>query len=54
VGSSLEEVTAAYKNDIDPRNNGSETIIAGSPFGGIIFTFEKNKVKSIFLGAAAE
>jgi len=53
IGSSYEEVQAAYKGHIDPAS-GDTTIIVGSVYGGIIFTFKEKKVVEIFLGAAAE
>ncbi|MBL7747924.1 MAG: hypothetical protein JNM19_10880 [Chitinophagaceae bacterium] len=53
IGSSYNEVQAAYKGHIDP-SSGDTTIIVGSVYGGIIFTFKEDKVSEIFLGAAAE
>lgn len=54
VGSSLEEIQAAYKNNINKEESGDDQVIIGSMYGGIIFTLQKNKVLHIFLGAAAE
>lgn len=54
IGSSIEEVNADYKNKIDASSSNSETIIAGTIYGGIIFSFENSKVKSIFIGQSAE
>jgi hypothetical protein len=54
IGSNMEEVKSAYKVAIDPSSSDSETIVAGSVYGGIIFKMENNKVKSIFIGASAE
>ena len=54
VGSSIEEVNSAYKNEIDAASSNSETIIAGTIYGGIIFGIENSKVKSIFIGQSAE
>jgi hypothetical protein len=31
-----------------------QTFIAGSIYGGLIFTFDQGRVSEIFLGAAAE
>lgn len=39
-----ENASAAKKN----------SFVAGSIYGGILFTFKDNKVSSIFFGAAAE
>lgn len=54
IGNSYDEVQAAYKNDINKEESGDDQVIVGSMYGGIVFTFEDKKVKSIFLGAAAE
>jgi hypothetical protein len=54
IGSSIEEVKAAYKNDIDPQSSNGETIIAGSIYGGIMFGITNGKVASIYIGASAE
>ena len=51
VGSSEQEVRKAYKKEIDPLESDSETIIAGSTLGGVIFKMKKGKVSSISLGA---
>ena len=54
IGSNYKDVESAYKEEIDKESSGSETIVAGSIYGGVIFQFENNKVKSIFIGASAE
>jgi len=54
VGSSYEETLVAYKDYIDVKSSDKSKIIAGSVYGGIIFSFENNKVSSIFMGAGAE
>lgn len=54
IGSSYEAVRKAYGSTIDPQESNDSTLVAGSIYGGIIFTFEARKVSSIFLGAAAE
>ncbi|OQB16018.1 MAG: hypothetical protein BWY15_00145 [Firmicutes bacterium ADurb.Bin193] len=56
IGSSRTDVSAAYKNEInndDPSVNQS-VLIAGSVYGGIIFSFENGTLTTIFIGAAAE
>lgn len=56
IGSTYEEVLDAYKEEVDPEKaetNKSE-LVAGSAYGGIIFTFENDKVVSMFFGAASE
>ena len=54
IGNTYEEVTDVYKRDIDTDPTTKETIVVGSVYGGIIFSFENNKVKSVYLGPAAE
>lgn len=54
IGSSIDEVKAAYKNAIDESSSNTETIVAGTIYGGIIFGIEDSKVKSIFIGQSAE
>lgn len=54
IGSTYAEVQEAYKKDIDPEATDKTQITVGSVYGGIIFSFEKDKVSNIFLGAAAE
>lgn len=55
IGSTAEQVLFAYKAQLDPETPPTEqAIVAGSLFGGIIFTLEKRVVTEIFLGAAAE
>jgi hypothetical protein len=54
IGSSYEEVMAAYEKDIDKEASDKETVVVGSVYGGIIFNFKGGKVDRIFVGAAAE
>ena len=54
IGSSYAEVQEAYKKNIDPEATDKTQITVGSVYGGIIFSFEKDKVSNVFLGAAAE
>ncbi|MCX7708413.1 MAG: hypothetical protein N2484_01040 [Clostridia bacterium] len=56
IGSSKEEVLKVYKEELNPENSGhdTESYIAGTVYGGIIFGFENGEVSSIFIGAAAE
>ena len=55
IGSMEQEVMEAYKpywNREDSERG--RTFVAGSIYGGLIFSFESGKVSAIFLGAAAE
>jgi hypothetical protein len=55
IGSSIAEVTKAYKNVQDKeQSEPGKTFVAGSVYGGVIFTFKDGKVVQIFVGAAAE
>ncbi|NHQ88010.1 hypothetical protein HA050_18020 [Iodobacter sp. HSC-16F04] len=54
IGSSMQDVMKAYKPYWNKEESDANHFIAGSIYGGIIFSQEKKKVKSIFLGAAAE
>jgi hypothetical protein len=60
VGSSKEEVLAAYKKEISlsptnpDTNSDKDVIIAGTIYGGIFFYIKNNRVSSIFIGSGAE
>ena len=54
IGSTLDEIKAAYKKDISEADSNNEQVLVGSVYGGIIFTLTTGKVSHIFLGAAAE
>ena len=54
IGSTYDEILAAYPRDINKEESNREQVTVGSVYGGIIFTLRDNKVFRIFLGAAAE
>lgn len=54
IGSTYNEVMAAYEKDIDKSFTDKATITVGSVYGGIIFSFKNDKAEKIFVGAAAE
>lgn len=55
LGSTEAEVKKAYKDVGNAEESkAGETFVAGSVYGGVIFTFEKGVVTEIFMGAAAE
>jgi hypothetical protein len=55
IGSTSAEVTQAYADVQDKeQSEPGKTFVAGSIYGGVIFTFTKGKVSQIFIGAAAE
>lgn len=55
IGSTIAEVTKAYGKVQDKEGSvPGKTFVAGSVYGGVIFTFASGKVSQIFIGAAAE
>ena len=54
IGSSYNEVMAAYEKEVDKTMSTKESVITGSIYGGIFFNFVKDKVTKIFVGAGAE
>lgn len=54
IGSDITDVKLAYPKAIDPAFSDSSSLVAGTTYGGVIFNFEDQKVKQIFIGAAAE
>jgi hypothetical protein len=55
IGSSEAAVRKAYAKDYEKEQSApGSTFVAGSVYGGVIFTFKDGKVGEIFIGAAAE
>lgn len=55
IGSTTAEVTKAYRKVEDKeQSEAGKTFVAGSVYGGVIFTFTGGKVSHIFIGAATE
>ena len=55
IGDSYTEVIQAYQQESEPENSiPSKQFVAGSIYGGLIFSFQNGRVSEIFLGAAAE
>lgn len=57
IGSSAEDVREAYRDELaspDEAGTDEDTIVAGSIYGGIVFTIKGGLVHHIFVGAAAE
>jgi len=56
IGSSEAEVLAAYGRfrDQEGFSKPGKTFVAGSVYGGLMFTFKNGRVAGMFLGAAAE
>jgi len=54
IGSNYQDVEKAYKDYLNTEFSNKESIVAGSNYGGVIFSFKNEKVASIFVGASAE
>lgn len=55
IGDSYIAVKQAYQEEEKPENSfSSQQFVAGSIYGGLIFSFQNGQVSKIFLGAAAE
>ena len=55
IGSSEEAVFEAYEDQVDPTiSELGETFVAGSIYGGLVFTFKEGEVVKMFLGGGAE
>lgn len=55
VGDSFTAVNKAYSDQLDADNSDPPfTLLAGSLYDGILFSFEEGKVIRIYLGAVAE
>ena len=55
IGDTYEQVRKIYQQYEDRENSiPSKTFVAGSIYGGLIFTFKNNRVTQIYLGSVAE
>lgn len=54
IGSKLSDLRKAYGQYYNKDFSDNETFVAGSIYGGVIFTLKNNVVESIFIGAGAE
>lgn len=54
IGDNMDDVQALYMQYLDPEFSTSDTLVAGSIYGGIIFSGEEGRVAYIFFGAMAE
>jgi hypothetical protein len=55
VGASEAEALRAYRSDLDAEaTRPGEVVVAGSLYGGLVFSLRDGKVTRVFLGAAAE
>jgi hypothetical protein len=55
IGSPEASVRKVYAKERDKEQTpDGATFVAGSVYGGVIFSFKEGKVSQIFIGAAAE
>ena len=55
IGSTEEAVFEAYEDQVDPTiSELGESFVAGSIYGGLVFTFKEGLVTKMFLGGGAE
>ncbi len=54
IGSKISELRNEYGQYYNKDFSDKETFVAGSIYGGVIFTLKNNIVESIFIGAGAE
>lgn len=55
IGSDISSVEKAYENFKNKENSKENTsFVAGSIYGGLVFSIENGKVSKIFIGASAE
>jgi len=55
IGSTAQAVLKAYAAEYNPEESQKgQTIVAGTVYGGLIFTLKQGKVSEIFWGAGAE
>jgi hypothetical protein len=55
IGASYDAVAEAYADVHDRESSNPKTdFVAGSLYGGVMFTFEQDKVSQILIGAAGE
>ena len=54
VGSPVADVEKAYGPCLSREESSAETLVAGTLYGGVIFSIENGQVRTIFVGAGAE
>ena len=56
IGSSKQQVERAYGLDQGEEGgyNGTDEFVVGSPYGGVVFTFDKDRVTRVFVGHGAD
>jgi hypothetical protein len=54
VGSNINEVRSAYKEIINPEFSDTTEIVAGTSYGGVVFDFRNNIVRTIYIGITGD
>lgn len=55
IGSSEEDVRIGYAKEINPKfSNGKKSVVAGTVYGGVMFSLKDGVVAGILIGDAAE
>jgi hypothetical protein len=54
IGSRAEDARRLYQKEIDKETSRPDLIVAGSIYGGLMFTIKNGRVTRMFLGAGAE
>lgn len=54
LGNNYTDVDQAYEGYLNPEFSDTQTLVAGSIYGGVVFSFEDGILQTIFVGASAE
>ncbi len=54
IGSNFDDVRKAYSEVINPELSDSTEIVAGTSYGGVVFDFRNNKVRTIYIGITSD
>jgi len=54
IGSNINDVRKAYSEVVNPGLSDTTEIVAGTTYGGVVFDFRNNKVKTIYIGITSD
>jgi len=54
IGSTIDDVRNAYSEAVNPELSDSTEIVAGTSYGGVVFDFRNNKVRTIYIGVTGD
>jgi hypothetical protein len=54
IGSTINDVKNAYSEAVNPELSDSTEIVAGTSYGGVVFDFRNNKVRTIYIGVTSD